>query len=72
MKGTDNPQRVLVRYVSAGMSPTEALDLYMVKDAGMSAEAWASIRGRTTRAIEKNIGEVADRFEGVDVEEVLA
>jgi len=72
MTGDTTPQRTLTLYVSAGLSPTVALDLYMTKDVGMTPEAWASIRGMTGRAIVRNLKKAGETFPGLDVEEVTA
>jgi len=66
--GEMNPTRTLTTYVGAGCSPTVALDLYMVRDAGMSPEAWAAVRGRSVRAVTKSLDSAAETFPGLDVD----
>ncbi|AGC65570.1 hypothetical protein K745_gp45 [Haloarcula hispanica virus PH1] len=68
MTGDSNPTRTLTTYVGAGCSCTVALDLYMVRDAGMSPEAWAAIRGRSVRAVTQSLDSAADTFPGLDLD----
>jgi len=71
MTGEQNPTRTLTTYFGAGCSPTVALDLYMVRDPGMSPAAWAAVRGRSERAITKSLDTAAETFPGLDVPELL-
>jgi len=68
MTGDTNPTRKLTTYVGAGCSPTVALDLYMVRDAGMTPESWAAIRGRSKSAVTKSLDLAAETLPGLDVD----
>lgn len=68
MTGESNPTRKLTTYVGSGCSPTVALDLFMVRDAGMSPEAWAAIRGRSKSAVTKSVDLAAETIPELDAD----
>jgi len=72
MSAESNPARTLTKYITTGLSPTVALDLYMVRDEGMRPETWGRIRGRTGRAVTKSLDRALGELEEFTFEEAEA
>lgn len=62
--------RELVRYLSAGCSPSQALDTYLVRDCGLNVATVAMIRDVSERAVEMNIEKALDETGGWRQEEI--
>lgn len=62
----DDARVVLSHLVLSGVTPSQALDVYMTVNAGMSAGVWADLRGVTRRAVRSNVERAAEILEEGD------
>lgn len=59
----------ILYYLNMGLSPTQALDRFMVEDEGLPPEAFADARGVTARAVTKNLADADELLPTEDTDD---
>lgn len=68
---SDDTVRKLTTYIGAGLTPTQALDVYMLRDADFTVKPWAAIRGVKSRVVRSSVERASETLGGLDPDEVV-